>query len=188
MGASTSFQDMFCLDTVVYLPPLVGTRYVGRYSKIYYESHTQTTYVNPIHAVPYIKPYFNFFLRKSKFYDQFSRALPVILKFNTSLCSSFSSMSSNASAGVPSATTTSLIVVSAIFPVLSGVATYFRFRLHGKSTAFVADDLWLFVTWVSTLCLSILVWVVAKRSGINHYTIDSATGTKYSLAVSANFP
>lgn len=84
----------------------------------------------------------------------------------------------------PSAATTELIVVSAIFPALSAVAYYLRL-LSRRSTRDQsrADDYWLAFTWITTVPLSILVWVVAGRSGIQYYKIDAATGTRYSLFV-----
>lgn len=89
-----------------------------------------------------------------------------------------------------SAATTGLVVVSAIFPVLSAVALYLRIIARRRNSAKVtrSDEIWLIISWVTTLPLSIVVWVVAARSGINRYRIDAVTGTKYSLAVSAVYP
>jgi hypothetical protein len=85
-----------------------------------------------------------------------------------------------------SAATSGLVVVSAVFPVLSAIALYLRVvarrRNAVKRTHY--DEVWLLISWLTTLPLSIVVWVVAARSGINHYKIDAVTGTKYSLAVS----
>lgn len=85
-----------------------------------------------------------------------------------------------------SAATTGLVVVSAIFPVLSAVALYLRVIARRRNSVKVtrSDEIWLLISWVTTLPLSIVVWVVAARSGINRYRIDAVTGTKYSLAVS----
>lgn len=85
-----------------------------------------------------------------------------------------------------SAATSGLVVVSAIFPVLSAVALYLRIVARRRSTVKTTryDEIWLLISWLTTLPLSIVVWVVAARSGINRYKIDAVTGTKYSLAVS----
>lgn len=94
-------------------------------------------------------------------------------------------MATDVAPNLPSAATTGLIVVSAIFPVLSAFALYLRIiatrriRLQGVCP----DETWLLISWCTTLPLSIVVWVVAVRSGIDYYTIDQETGVKYSLAV-----
>lgn len=96
----------------------------------------------------------------------------------------FRKMAANDSVGVVSATTTSSIVVFVVFLLLAGVATYIRFMAHRKATQLIVS---LIVTWVTTLCLSIVVWVDANSSGINRYTIDAAIRMQYSLAVYTTF-
>ncbi|KAJ0114062.1 hypothetical protein J7T55_007896 [Diaporthe amygdali] len=83
-----------------------------------------------------------------------------------------------------SAATSGLVVVSAIFPVLSAIALYLRVIARRRNATKVtrSDEIWLLISWLTTLPLSIVVWVVAARSGINRYKIDAVTGTKYSLA------
>ncbi|KAI1774488.1 hypothetical protein F4818DRAFT_452074 [Hypoxylon cercidicola] len=74
---------------------------------------------------------------------------------------------------VPALITSALIVVSAVFPVLSLLATFFRYKIRrnlGKELA--ADDRWLAVAWISSLALSITVWTFARISGIDFYTVD----------------
>lgn len=90
-----------------------------------------------------------------------------------------------ASSSLPSAATTGLVVVSAIFPALSAVALYLRVVAvrQKASTGSRSDEIWLLVSWLTTAPLSIVVWVVAARSGINYYKINNETGVKYSLAV-----
>lgn len=94
-------------------------------------------------------------------------------------------MSHMASSSLPSAATTGLVVVSAIFPALSAVALYLRVVAvrQKASTGSRSDEIWLLVSWLTTAPLSIVVWVVAARSGINYYKINNETGVKYSLAV-----
>ncbi|KUI58939.1 hypothetical protein VP1G_06167 [Cytospora mali] len=91
----------------------------------------------------------------------------------------------SSSAEVPSAVTTGLVVVSAIFPVLSAVALYFRIVAVRRNTSRSSgwDEIWLLISWLTTLPISIVVWVVAARSGVDHYKIPVATGVKYSLAL-----
>ncbi|KAI0101406.1 hypothetical protein GGR51DRAFT_575064 [Nemania sp. FL0031] len=83
---------------------------------------------------------------------------------------------------VPSAITTPLVIVSAIFPVLSAVAVLLRFYARHKSgQGYHADDAWVVFAWVSTFVISVLVWVFTSLSGINYYRIDALQGTEYSL-------
>ncbi|KHO10626.1 hypothetical protein MAA_11772 [Metarhizium robertsii ARSEF 23] len=90
-----------------------------------------------------------------------------------------------ASSSLPSAVTTGLVVVSAIFPALSAVALYLRVVAvrQKASTGSRSDEIWLLVSWLTTAPLSLVVWVVAARSGINYYKINNETGVKYSLAL-----
>ncbi|KAI2628671.1 hypothetical protein GGR54DRAFT_356489 [Hypoxylon sp. NC1633] len=82
---------------------------------------------------------------------------------------------------VPSVVTTGLIVVSAVFPFLSAVAIILRHRaLRHNPQPFAAEDFWFWLSWFSSLALSIIAWVYA-RSGINFYSVDVASGTKDSL-------
>ncbi|KAI0896220.1 hypothetical protein F4806DRAFT_496338 [Annulohypoxylon nitens] len=83
---------------------------------------------------------------------------------------------------VRSAITTALVVVSAIFPVLSAAAIGLRFLARRKARQTIrADDAWVIVSWIFTFTLSVLVWVFTARSGINYYNIDPNQGTIYSL-------
>ncbi|KAI1418753.1 hypothetical protein F5Y12DRAFT_781319 [Xylaria sp. FL1777] len=83
---------------------------------------------------------------------------------------------------VASAITSPLVVVSAIFPVLSAVSIFLRFYARRISRqTYHADDAWVVVAWVSALVLSILVWTFTALSGINYYSVDVVTGTQYSL-------
>ncbi|KAI1474783.1 hypothetical protein K445DRAFT_315183 [Daldinia sp. EC12] len=82
---------------------------------------------------------------------------------------------------VPSVVTTGLIVVSTIFPFLSAVALILRSHaLRAHPHPFGAEDFWFWISWVSSLALSIIAWVFA-RSGINYYKVDPAVGTRDSL-------
>ncbi|KAI0542083.1 hypothetical protein GGR58DRAFT_453900 [Xylaria digitata] len=84
-------------------------------------------------------------------------------------------------APAPSAVTTSLIIVSAIFPFISGVALILRSYALRKGTRSVsAEDIWFWVAWISSLLLSIIIWVFS-RSGINYYSVDLIEGTQDSL-------
>ncbi|RYC62858.1 hypothetical protein CHU98_g3351 [Xylaria longipes] len=85
---------------------------------------------------------------------------------------------------VPSAITTPLVIVSAIFPVLSALAIFLRFYARQKSRqSYHADDAWVVVAWLSTFSISVLVWVFTSLSGIDYYRIDPVQGTQYSLEV-----
>ncbi|KAI1183939.1 hypothetical protein F5B17DRAFT_104779 [Nemania serpens] len=82
---------------------------------------------------------------------------------------------------VRSVVSTGLIVVSVIFPVISGLALIFRSRSQRKERSSVtAEDVWFWVAWVSCLSMSIIAWVFA-RSGIDYYNVDPAIGMKDSL-------
>ncbi|KUI67494.1 hypothetical protein VM1G_11519 [Cytospora mali] len=85
----------------------------------------------------------------------------------------------------PAVVTPGLVVVSIIFLVLSAVALYFRIVAVRWNTSRSSgwDETWLLISWITTLPLSIVVWVVAARSGIGHYKIDESIGIKYSLAL-----
>lgn len=55
---------------------------------------------------------------------------------------------------VPSIVTTGLIIVSVLFPVLSLIAIFFRYKARRAARqSFQADDWWIVVSWVSCLCL-----------------------------------
>lgn len=85
---------------------------------------------------------------------------------------------------VESAVTTALVIVSVIFPILSAFAIYLRLcARRGTPPPVRSDDVWLLISWVSTLALSILVWIYAARSGIDYYKIDPISGTQDSLAM-----
>ncbi|KXX79073.1 hypothetical protein MMYC01_203048 [Madurella mycetomatis] len=82
----------------------------------------------------------------------------------------------------PSLVTTGLIVVSAVFPVISAAAIGFRLVARRKSgQALHSDDYWIIASWFLTLGLSILVWYFTPKSGINFYHVDFLTGTESSL-------
>ncbi|KAK3942830.1 hypothetical protein QBC46DRAFT_308347 [Diplogelasinospora grovesii] len=82
----------------------------------------------------------------------------------------------------PSLITTALIVVSAVFPVVSAISILLRVAARYKSRhGLHADDYWIIGSWFLTLPLSILVWVYAGKSGINYYNVDFLTGTEASL-------
>ncbi|KAK8043766.1 hypothetical protein PG994_012604 [Apiospora phragmitis] len=75
--------------------------------------------------------------------------------------------------------TTDLIVVSAVFPVLSAIAILLRFKARRVTKAGLeADDWWILATWIFTFGLSIVVWVFAQIMGIDHYKTDTLTGDK----------
>ncbi|OTA60395.1 hypothetical protein K449DRAFT_435499 [Hypoxylon sp. EC38] len=81
----------------------------------------------------------------------------------------------------PSLITTALVVVSVIFPFLSLGAVYLRFRARAKTKSHLqVDDWWILVTWLSSIALSINVWVYAAQIGIDTYTTDPLTGAVYS--------
>lgn len=82
----------------------------------------------------------------------------------------------------PSVITTGLVAVSAIFPVVSGLAILLRLAARRKShQPLHSDDWWIIASWFLTLGLSILVWIYTARSGIDYYNVDFFTGTEDSL-------
>ncbi|KAI0099780.1 hypothetical protein GGR51DRAFT_391100 [Nemania sp. FL0031] len=89
-------------------------------------------------------------------------------------------MSSN-QAELPALVTHSLVVVSVIFPILSAVALYFRYRARCVSHATLGSDhWWLVITWIATLGMSITVWVFAALGGIDKYKVELSQGIIYS--------
>lgn len=87
-----------------------------------------------------------------------------------------------ASMQVPSLITTALVVVSVIFPLLSLLAIFFRFKARGLARLpLQADDWWIVVSWVLAFGLSINIWVFGGLAGINTYRIDPLVGTSDSL-------
>ncbi|KAI0456308.1 hypothetical protein F5B21DRAFT_502501 [Xylaria acuta] len=81
----------------------------------------------------------------------------------------------------PSLITTALVVVSVIFPLLSLGAVYLRFRARAKTKLRPqADDWWIAVTWLSSLALSIDIWVYAAQIGVDTFHTDPLTGAVYS--------
>ncbi|KAK7923557.1 hypothetical protein PG985_007628, partial [Apiospora marii] len=79
---------------------------------------------------------------------------------------------------LPALVTTRLVVVSAIFPIISLVSLYFRYRVRRSTHADLGPDDWcLSVSWLSSLGMSITVWVFSATAGINRYKagIDPAT-------------
>ncbi|OTA98360.1 hypothetical protein M426DRAFT_69960 [Hypoxylon sp. CI-4A] len=81
----------------------------------------------------------------------------------------------------PSLITTALVVVSVIFPLLSLGAVLLRFKARSARKARLqSDDWWITVTWLSSIALSINVWVYAAQIGINEVKVDALTGAVYS--------
>lgn len=87
-------------------------------------------------------------------------------------------------ASYPGVVTTALVVVSAIFPVISALSIFLRLAARRKSgQQLQSDDYWIGASWVLTFALSILVWVYAAKAGVNYYNVDFLTGTEASLEV-----
>ncbi|OTA96135.1 hypothetical protein M434DRAFT_28222 [Hypoxylon sp. CO27-5] len=79
---------------------------------------------------------------------------------------------------IPALITTALIVVSVVFPILSLVAIYFRYKARSSlGRRLGSDDWWLATSWLSSLAISITVWTFAGIAGVNFYAVDSWTGT-----------
>ncbi|KAK8117398.1 uncharacterized protein PG998_005679 [Apiospora kogelbergensis] len=75
--------------------------------------------------------------------------------------------------------TKDLIIVSAVFPVLSAIAILLRFKARRVTRAGLkSDDWWILATWMFTFGLSVVVWVFAEIMGIDHYKTDVLTGNK----------
>ncbi|CBF83087.1 hypothetical protein AN3257.2 [Aspergillus nidulans FGSC A4] len=76
---------------------------------------------------------------------------------------------------------TALIVVSAIFPVLSLMAIVIRYMARQTARlSLQADDWWILASW-ATFGLSVNAWVFGSITGIDHYKIDPALGVSRSL-------
>ncbi|KAI1761978.1 hypothetical protein GGR53DRAFT_503358 [Hypoxylon sp. FL1150] len=83
---------------------------------------------------------------------------------------------------VPTLITTSLVVVSVIFPLVSLGAIYLRFKARRIARlSLQADDWWIIASWIFALSLSINSWVFGSITGINYYKIDPLIGTTQSL-------
>ncbi|KAI1413997.1 hypothetical protein F5Y13DRAFT_197921 [Hypoxylon sp. FL1857] len=83
---------------------------------------------------------------------------------------------------VPALITTGLVTVSVIFPVLSLICVFFRYKARRATRApLLADDWWILASWVFSLFLSIDVWVVGSITGIDYYKIDPAEGIQDSV-------
>lgn len=83
---------------------------------------------------------------------------------------------------LPSLIHTSTVVVSVVFPLLSLFSIYLRWsaRRLGKQT-FHADDWWIVISWITSLGLSILLWVTAAKTGIDQMKGDPMQGISNSL-------
>ncbi|KAH9884986.1 hypothetical protein F4778DRAFT_517129 [Xylariomycetidae sp. FL2044] len=85
---------------------------------------------------------------------------------------------------VPSVVTKPLLAVSVVFPVLSAGSVYLRMRArNGAPQSVRSDDVWLFISWISTFSLSILVWIYGAKAGVDFYKVDAVQGTQDSLAM-----
>jgi len=93
-------------------------------------------------------------------------------------------MDPQASGRSPSLITTSLIIVSVVFPIISAFSIALRILAHRRSKQpLPSDGYWIIISWFFTLGLSILIWVHAGKSGVNYYNVDTMTGTELSLEV-----
>lgn len=87
----------------------------------------------------------------------------------------------------PGVVTTALIVISAVFPVVSALSIVLRVIARRKSGQILrVDDYWIIASWFLTIVLSCLVWYYAAKAGINYYNVDILTGTEASLEVSVH--
>ncbi|KAI1371659.1 hypothetical protein F4677DRAFT_434777 [Hypoxylon crocopeplum] len=78
---------------------------------------------------------------------------------------------------VPSLISTGVVVVSALFPIVSAVSVYLRYRARLISRQdFRGDDWWIIATWILSLSLSIGVFVYAHKIGIDYYSTDPLSG------------
>ncbi|OTB02474.1 hypothetical protein M426DRAFT_322575 [Hypoxylon sp. CI-4A] len=82
----------------------------------------------------------------------------------------------------PCLVTTSLVIISVIFPLLSLAATVLRFHARGVQTANLrADDWWMVASWILAFFPSINVWVFGSLTGLDYYKIDPLKGATFSL-------
>ncbi|KAF4628607.1 hypothetical protein G7Y89_g9542 [Cudoniella acicularis] len=80
---------------------------------------------------------------------------------------------------VESMITTASIVVSIVFPVLSLIAILIRIRARRAGRLNLqADDWGMILTWILTLALSIVLWVLAGISGIDYFKVDELSGNQ----------
>ncbi|KAF2478182.1 uncharacterized protein BDR25DRAFT_338822 [Lindgomyces ingoldianus] len=83
---------------------------------------------------------------------------------------------------VPSLVTTSVVVVSAVFPLLSLITILFRYKARRVARLQLqSDDWWIVISWFLTIPLSINVWTFGSIMGIDYYKIDPMKGTQKSL-------
>ncbi|KAF2229742.1 hypothetical protein EV356DRAFT_435584, partial [Viridothelium virens] len=76
-------------------------------------------------------------------------------------------------ASSPSLLTTSVVIVSAIFPLLALLSVILRPKARQISQQPLrADNWWIAGTWIVTLAFSILTWVFSSMLGVNNYKID----------------
>ncbi|KAI5925014.1 hypothetical protein F4810DRAFT_662535 [Camillea tinctor] len=77
----------------------------------------------------------------------------------------------------PSLISTGLVVVSVIFPILSVLCIYLRFKARRISRQmFQADDWWIIATWILSLSLSINVFIYARKIGVDYFHEDALSG------------
>ncbi|ORY11851.1 hypothetical protein BCR34DRAFT_564780 [Clohesyomyces aquaticus] len=82
----------------------------------------------------------------------------------------------------PSLVTTSVVVVSTIFPVLSLITILFRYKARRVARLpLQSDDWWIVVSWLLTLPLTINVWTFGSIIGVDYFKIDPIEGTQKSL-------
>ncbi|KAF2649032.1 hypothetical protein K491DRAFT_708384 [Lophiostoma macrostomum CBS 122681] len=80
----------------------------------------------------------------------------------------------------PSIINHQLVVVSVIFPLIALVTVSLRFRARAAAKQPLrADDWWILASWISTLGMSINVWVFAHIIGVD-YVKDPIPGAMYS--------
>ncbi|PWY85003.1 hypothetical protein BO70DRAFT_232183 [Aspergillus heteromorphus CBS 117.55] len=78
--------------------------------------------------------------------------------------------------------TVTLAIVSVIFPILSLLSILLRFRARPRCRLQLkGDDWWILAAWLSTLGISITIWVYGGIAGITQYKMNIVEGMRTSL-------
>ncbi|KAI2615057.1 hypothetical protein GGR54DRAFT_642791 [Hypoxylon sp. NC1633] len=78
---------------------------------------------------------------------------------------------------IPSLISKGLVIVAAVFPIVSALCVYLRYRARRISRQEFREDDWTIVaTLITSLSLSVIVFVFAQRIGVDYYHTDLMTG------------
>ncbi|KAF2187590.1 hypothetical protein K469DRAFT_725112 [Zopfia rhizophila CBS 207.26] len=78
-------------------------------------------------------------------------------------------MATQAAKPVPSAFTTAVVVISAVFPAVSLLSALLRwYSRKDAKNGWRADDWWVVATWIISLGMSIAIWATVPDAGIDY--------------------